>query len=80
MKRYTVLSNDPTDFERIQKAITDYRLKQLDPDAYYTQCMFNKLKQPEQKQSARYWDSQHECFLPEGTAIKPHPWDSDATE
>ena len=75
MKRYTVLSNNPTDFERIKKAITDYRLKCVDPDAYHTQCMFDKLKQTKQKQSSRYWDADHECWLPEGTAIKPHPWD-----
>ena len=70
MKRYTVLSNNPTDFERIKKAITDYRLKCVDPDAYYTQCMFDKLKykQTDPGYDVDAWENDS-VWIPRGTKL-----------
>lgn len=76
MSKHTVLSNDPTDFERICKAINLYRLKYVDPDAYYTQCMFDKLKHKETDPGydVEAWDNDS-VWIPRGTKMKPHPWD-----
>ena len=75
MKMTQFKSNDPEDYEAIKKAIDEQLEEALDPEAYAVRKMFDKMKaKPEP--AGHYWDSENEVWLPKGTKIKPHPWDT----
>ena len=74
MKKPYLLSNDDADFEAIKKYIDEQLEEALDPEASAVRKMFNKIRSKPEPTNL-YWDADHECWLPKGTAIKPHPWD-----
>ena len=80
-------TNNTEDFEAVKRHIEEQLEEALDPEAYAVRKMFNKIKEKPKTATEpnlvysqthkRFWDADNECWLPKGTAIKPHPWDSD---
>jgi len=74
VKKPYLMYNSEEDFEAVKAHIENQLEEALDPEAYAVRKMFNKMREKPEP-SDRYWDADHECWLPKGTAIKPHPWD-----
>ena len=79
------------DMENLKATIDNILAEALaelkDPEAYAVRKMFNKIKEKPKTATEpnlvysqthkRFWNADNECWLPKGTSIKPHPWDSD---
>jgi hypothetical protein len=74
VKKHIYSTHLEADFDAIRAHIDAQLEEALDPEASAVRKMFNKMREKPEP-ADRYWDSEHECWLPKGTAIKPHPWD-----
>jgi len=67
-------SNDPEDFVKIKKAIDEMLEEALDPDAWATRKMFEKIKgnnavDDDPGYDVEAWDK-HDVWIPTGTKLK----------
>ena len=69
-----VLSNDDADYEAIKRAIDETLEEALDPDAWATRKMFEKIKgnntfDKDAGFDVEAWDK-HDVWIPTGTKLK----------